>query len=82
MTPAQILAFGIVHVCTPGPTGGWDHDIQSDLDLRDEWHHATLAAEFGSDEWCWARHKRHSAETRIATALGIYDYRRAWVIPA
>lgn len=76
MTALQILAAGITHLCTPGPQTGWTDDIQTDLDRRDTAHRAVLAAVFGSDEWHTACYQRRSAETRIASALGITTARR------
>ncbi|MFB7672914.1 hypothetical protein ACFC26_16050 [Kitasatospora purpeofusca] len=71
VTPAQILAVGLVHLLTPGPPPGWPHRIQSNLDERDAAHHDVTAAEYGSDEWLDACIRRRAAETRIATALGL-----------
>ncbi|MGW3072347.1 hypothetical protein [Kitasatospora sp. NPDC001132] len=71
MTPDQILAAGIIHICTPGRHVGWDHDIQADLDERDAADLAAADADFGTDEWRRACIRRIGAETRIGTALGI-----------
>ncbi|MFG2913331.1 hypothetical protein ACGF0D_10630 [Kitasatospora sp. NPDC048298] len=79
MTTTQILATGIAYICTPGPTGSWDHDIQTLLDKRDELVRAEQAAEFGSHDWHWTRHDRFRLESCIGTALGIHDYRRSLV---
>ncbi|MFD7413507.1 hypothetical protein [Kitasatospora purpeofusca] len=74
-TPMQILAVGLMHLLTPGPPPGWPHHIQTDLDRRDAANHDQQAAEFGSDAWLDALLRRRSAETRLATALGVATVR-------
>ncbi|MEU4296417.1 hypothetical protein [Kitasatospora aureofaciens] len=71
MTATQILAAAIVHICTPGPHDGWDHDIQELLDQRDAAAVAEKATEWGSRENREAAVARIGAECRIARALDV-----------
>jgi hypothetical protein len=75
----QTLAAAFIYICTPGPTGALDHDIQTLLDKRDDLYRAEQAAQRGTNEWRWARHDRFRLESCIGTALGIHTYRRGLV---
>jgi hypothetical protein len=75
MTARQIIAAGIVHLCTPSPQTDWAHDIQTSLDQRDFWHHAAMEADPGLDGRRIALWHRRAAEIRIGTALGVTDFR-------
>jgi hypothetical protein len=67
----QIIAAGLVHLCTPGPQSGWPHRVQDDLDARDAAAEAERTAEYGTDNWRAAYAKRLGAETRLAIAFDL-----------
>lgn len=71
MTAAQIIAAGLIHLCTPGPQTGWPHAVQAELDARDEAASVERSAEYGSRQWLYARASRVGAEARLAVLLDV-----------
>lgn len=71
MTATQIIAAGLIHLCTPGPQTGWPHAVQAELDARDEAARAEQAAVYGSPGWLAAHVARVGAETRICRLLDV-----------
>ena len=70
MTALQILAAGLIHLCTPGPQAGWCYAIQDQLD-RHEQALADLAAATTADAWWDAHADRIAAESRLARLLDV-----------
>ncbi|MGW4648087.1 hypothetical protein [Kitasatospora sp. NPDC004289] len=71
MTATEILAAGLVHLCTPGPQTGWPHRVQDLLDERETAAQAERAAEYGTPAWLHANAARIAAETRLAQLLNV-----------
>ncbi|MEU6235935.1 hypothetical protein [Kitasatospora sp. NPDC047058] len=71
MTPAQIIAVGLIHLLTPGPQVGWPHNVQQLLDKRVAAAAEEDAAEWGSREHRQAQAARVAAEWGLVAALDV-----------
>lgn len=70
MTATEILATGLVHLCTPGPQTGWPYAVQQELDAHDEAVEALTAADC-QQTWWDANDRRVAAEARLAHLLEV-----------